>query len=90
MFKLMGKKIITILRKLFLLNWPYDISDDKSYVDNELLDSFDDGNDDLLASMDIEQEAVCPSVEENKDPTIQGNNSALFDLIVYVPSTIFH
>ena len=23
MFKLMDKKIITILRKLFLLNWPY-------------------------------------------------------------------
>ena len=23
MFKLMGKKIIAILRKLFLLNWPY-------------------------------------------------------------------
>ena len=40
--------------------------------------------------MDIEQEAVRPFVEENTDPTIQGNNSALFDLIVYVPSTIFH
>ena len=73
MFKLMGKKIITILRKLFLLNWPYDISDDKSYVDNELLDSFDDGNDDLLASMDIEQEAVRPSVEDVTGPTIPGN-----------------
>ena len=24
MFKLMGKKIIAILRKLFLLNWPYE------------------------------------------------------------------
>ena len=24
MFKLMDKKIIAILRKLFLLNWPYD------------------------------------------------------------------
>ena len=73
MFKLMGKKIITILLKIFLLNWPYDISDDKSYVDNEFQDSFDDGNDDLLASMDIEQEAVRPSVEVNTDPTIQGN-----------------
>ena len=71
----MGKKIIAILRKLFLLNWPYDISDDKSCVDNELLDSFDDGNDDLLASMDIEQEAVRPSVEEVTGPAIQGNYS---------------
>ena len=26
MFKLMGKKIIAILRKLFLLNWPYEDS----------------------------------------------------------------
>ena len=26
MFKLMDKKRIAILRKLFLLNWPYDIS----------------------------------------------------------------
>ena len=24
MFKVMDKKLITILRKLFLLNWPYD------------------------------------------------------------------
>ena len=29
MFKLMGKKIITILRKKVLLNWPYDIQRDK-------------------------------------------------------------
>ena len=27
MFKLMDKKIIAILRKLFLLNWPYDLYD---------------------------------------------------------------
>ena len=26
MFKLMDKKIIIILRKLFLLNWPYDFN----------------------------------------------------------------
>ena len=26
MFKLMDKKIIAIVRKLFLLNWPYEIA----------------------------------------------------------------
>ena len=33
MFQLMDKKIIAILRKLFLLNWPYGDKENMSYYD---------------------------------------------------------